>query len=343
MVPINKDQIVELKNMWIDEWKHYMEMGFKSFVQDDDAELQWYEKEELIKRIENENPNGVWFRLVLLEAMLFEPYYPLSLEKDKKGNDIPSPKYKAINNPINGFKKSLGDNYLDSYFAQDYYAKGYIPRLRKTYNKVQRELNEVLKSAIKGLSVTAAIAVATILTAGMFAPAIAVALVGSNFAGLSGAALTSACLAYLGGGAIAAGGLGMAGGTMVIVGGSGILGLGVGAGAGAVVSRSSVIGKEATIEQSAKLMVSVREVFLNDEKDVDYSNQVIEQYVQNVAALEKQIVDLKLKEKVAAKEEKRQLKIEIKNLEESAHAMEIAMKSMNKFKSAFELGLNAKE
>ena len=134
----------------------------------------------------------------------------------------------------------------------------------------------------------------------------------------------------------------MAGGTMVIVGGSGILGVGVGAGAGAVVSRSSVIGKEATIEQSAKLMVSVREVFLNDEKDVDYSSQIIEQYVQNVATLEKQLVDLKLKEKVANKEEKKQLKIEIKNLEESTHAMEIAMKSMNRFKSSFELGMNTK-
>jgi hypothetical protein len=27
--------------------------------------------------------------LVLLEAMLFEPYYPLGIEKDKKGNDVP--------------------------------------------------------------------------------------------------------------------------------------------------------------------------------------------------------------------------------------------------------------
>ena len=81
--------------------------------------------------------------------------------------------------------------------------------MRKCYDKVIRELNEVLKTIITSLSITAVIAVVTIFTAGTFAPAIATALVGSNFAGLSGAALTSACLAYLGGGAIAAGGFGM--------------------------------------------------------------------------------------------------------------------------------------
>ena len=64
-----------------------MSQGFASFLQMPDAELHWYSKKELIQKIEENNPNGTWFRLVLLETMLFEPYYPLSLEKDKKGND----------------------------------------------------------------------------------------------------------------------------------------------------------------------------------------------------------------------------------------------------------------
>jgi hypothetical protein len=77
-------------------------------------------------------------------------------------------------------------------------------------------MKEVLKGVLIGGAITAGIAIITIATAGVLAPAIAVALVGSNFAGLSGASLTSACLAYLGGGAIAIEGAGMAGGTIAI-------------------------------------------------------------------------------------------------------------------------------
>lgn len=41
--------------------------------------------------------------------------------------------------------------------------------------------------------------------------------------------------------------------------------------------------KKETILQSAKLMAAVREIFLDDEHDVEYSNTVFEQYVQNIA------------------------------------------------------------
>ncbi len=173
------------------------------------------------------------------------------------------------------------------FFTESFYKKGYIARLRKCYNKVIFELNEVMKNILTGTIITAGITILTVATAGAFAPAIATALVGSNFAGLSGAALTSACLAYLGGGAIAAGGLGMAGGTMAIVGGGAVLGLGVGVGVGGAVGAAGILGKKDTILQSAKLMVSVREIFLNDEHDIEYSNTVYEQYVQNITNIEK--------------------------------------------------------
>lgn len=332
---VNNDKIVTLKNKWVSEWKEYMSTGFSKFVDAEGSELHWYSKEELIKKVKENNAENIWFRLVLLEAMLFEPYYALSLEKDKKGNYVPSKKYKELNNSMVGYKKSEGDQYLEDYFNEPFYIKGYIKRLRKCYDKVIRELNEVSKAVIKGISITAGVTIATVLTAGMFAPSIAVALVGSNFAGLNGAALTSACLAYLGGGAV---GLGMAGGTIVVVGGSAILGIGVGSGIGITVGTIGIIGKKQTILQSAKLMVSIREIFLNDEHDIQYSNTVFEQYVQNIASIEKGLVDLKLQESVANKDDKKQLKLQIKNAEESLKVMKIAMKSMNKFKSSFEVG-----
>lgn len=340
---VGKDKFVFLKQGWLEEWQYYMESGFADFVQDKDAKLHWYSKEELLQKTYENEPNKPWLRLALLEAMLFEPYYPLSIEKDKKGNDIPSKKYDALKVPLAAYRKNEGDNYLDSFFPDSFCEVGYVKRLRKCYGKVTREMNEVLKTVITSLSITAVITVVVVITAGAFAPAIATALVGSQFAGLSGAALTSACLAYLGGGAIAAGGLGMAGGTAAIVGGGAILGLGVGAGVGGAVGAAGIMGKKATIQQSAKLMVSVREIFLNDEHDLAYSDTIYEQYVEKITEIEKGLVELRLKADVASKDEKKKLKLEIKNAEESVEAMKIARKSMLKYKSSFEVGMLASE
>lgn len=341
--PVGKDKIILLKKEWLEEWKSYIESGFADFVEDEKAKLHWYSKDELLKMVSINEPQKPWLRLILLESMLFEPYYPLGIEMDKKGNDVPSKRYDALKMPLTGYKKNEGDSYLDSFFPNQYCQEGYVKRLRKCYDKITRELNEVLKTVITSLSITAAVTVIVVFTAGVFAPAIATALVGSQFAGLSGAALTSACLAYLGGGAIAAGGFGMAGGTAAIVGGGAILGLGVGAGVGGAVGAAGLMGKKAMIQQSAKLMVSVREIFLNDEHDIEYSDTVYEKYVEKIIEIEKGLVELKLKADVASKDEKKKLKLEIKNAEEAVEAMKLARKSMLAYKSSFEVGVFASE
>lgn len=336
---VGKDSLKELKSSWLEEWKNYMTIGFPGFIGDDSAVLHWYSFEELGAKISELNPKGTWFKLVMLEATLFEPYYTLSTEKDKKGKEVPSKKYRLLNLPLMGLKEGASDEYLEENFSSKYCKVGFIKRLRKCYGKVTKELNEVLKTAIISISVLAGIAILVIITAGAFAPQIAVALVGSKFAGLSGAALTNACLAYLGGGAIAFGGAGMAGGTIAIVGGGAILGLGAGAGAGGITAAIKLGGKKATIYQSAKLMVSVREIFLNEEKDIEYSDTVYEQYVNNVISIEKELVEMRIKADTASQEEKKKMKKEIKNTEESVEAMKIAMKSMNKFISAYKVGM----
>lgn len=339
-LPVNTPKVQQLKQEWLNEWKDFISAGFSSFTQTAGAEMHWYDKEELIKKVEENQPHDTWLRLVLLEAMLFKPYYPLRVIKDKKENDIPDPKYKGLQVPVTGYKKGTGDVFLENFFDGDYYQKGYIKRLRRCYDSVLRELNEVLKAVMKTIVITSGITIAAVATAGAFAPAIAVALVGSKFAGLSGAALTSACLAYLGGGAIAVGGAGMAGGTIAIVGGGAVLGFGVGAGVGGTVGAASIAGKKGTILQSAKLMVAVREIFLNDEHDIAYSNSILEKYVQNIADIEKGLVELRLKADVADKEEKKKLKAEIKRAEDSVEAMKIARKSMAKFISSYGIGYN---
>lgn len=336
---IGGDGIKELKQAWLDEWKSYMEAGFSEFLQIKDARLHWYSKEEILQKIELQAPNNPWFRLVLLEALLFVPYFPLSLETNKKGETVPCKKYQKLQKIVTGFSRSNSEKYLDSIFTGNYYEKGYVKRLRVSYDKVMRELNEVLKTALTTVALTAGVAFAIALTSGAFASSIAVGLVGTNFAGLHGAVLTNACLAYLGGGAIASGGLGMAGGTAAIVGGGAVLGVCTGAGVGTAVGAASLKGKKNTILQSAKLMVSIREIFLNDEKDTMFSNSIYEKYVENIKKIENELVELRLQVDVADKEEKKLLKLEIKEAEASVEAMKIARKSMYKYISSFETGL----
>ena len=135
----------------------------------------------------------------------------------------------------------------------------------------------------------------------------------------------------------------MAGGTIAIVGGGAALGLGVGAGVGGAVGAVSIAGKKEAILQSAKLLVSVREIFLNDEHDLEYSNSVMEKYVEKIAEIEKGLVDLRLKADEADGKEKKELKKKIKEAEDTVEAMKIARKSMRKFVSSFETGMEQTE
>ena len=150
-LPVGGESIRNLKRQWLDEWQQSMTNGFASFVQIPDAQLHWYSEQELVGYIEANNPSGTWFRLALLETMLFEPYYPLTLETDKKGNAVPSKKYSSLHNPVCGYSKSNSDSFLDSRFPENFYTKGYIKRLRKCHGKVIRELNEVLKTALRSV------------------------------------------------------------------------------------------------------------------------------------------------------------------------------------------------
>src|SRR5699024_1591207 len=309
-----------------------------SFLELEDATIHWYTEEELLRKIEDNNPQDIWFRLVLLEAMLFEPYFPLTTEKDKKGREKPSSKYKAIQGRLNGFSRSKGDNFLESFLIEEYHPENYIKRLRRTYRKVMFDLNEVKNTLLKTISITSVATIIAVASAGVLAPKIAVLLVGSNFSGLTGAALTAASLAYIGGGAVAAGGAGMAGGTRVIVGGCAILGLGAGPSVG-VTGLLGLLGKQHTINQSAKLLVTVREIFLNDEYDIEYSNTVYEVYIQRIAESEKALIDLRVKADNLTGEEKEKLEKKIKNAEESIQAMKITKDSLKKFISSFEIGL----
>ena len=93
--------------------------------------------------------------------------------------------------------------------------------------------------------------------------------------------------------------------------------------------------------KETKINIDDKEIFLNDEHDVEFSNSVYERYLQNITDIEKGLVELRLKKDVATGKEKKAIAESIKKAEESVAVMKIARKSMLKFNSSFAVGLQA--
>lgn len=86
-------------------------------------------------------------------------------------------------------------------------------------------------------------------------------------------------------------------------------------------------------------MVALREIFLNDEHDIEYSVSVEEQYVNAIKELESLRFDLELQADTADKEREKELQKAIKQTQKTVGAMRAARKSMAQFTSSFETGL----
>lgn len=307
------------KDWWRDNWV----FGLKQNSAIEDSLYYW--RERLVEAIAEENKkseNKTWFYLAMLEATLFVPYFPLSDSKDEKK------KCKALHfKPQTEYLKALAKDtgIMDP---------EYIDRFGKTYKKAMNKLSgKGTKLALGAVSVVAASA-AVAATAGALAGPIAVALTGSSFTGLSGAALTSASLALLGGGSIAAGGAGMAGGVAVIVGGGALLG--AAGGGAAAVTTVNILAKNSppmTLSQAAKLEVVLKEILINAQSDIQNAQKVIGNLFDQINNLQK--------EKTTLEAEAKKNKADLENLKKSLNYLEAAYKEMVRFKSAYEIGLEA--
>ena len=336
--PLNKEAIKSLKREWLQEWKQFITEGFANFIQNNNSEeMVWYDESELFEILSRNHPEKSWFRVALIELMLFEPYYPLSVEKDKKGKMMPSPKYKDLQGILGGYKRDDGDVFIEELFCdKKYYSRDYIKRLRKSFEKISAELNKTLQTAMKTVAITAAASAAAVLISGAFAPSIAVALVGSQFAGLHGAALVNASLAFLGGGALAVGGAGMAGGTAAIIGGGAVLGVGIGIGVSSTSEILSYDSKKTTIQQYSKLITTLKEIILNDEHDYHTANLIYERVVQKLVNTGKELAELEIRLEDLQEPEKGNLENKIKQIKEIISIMKTARHCLKKIVDSYD-------
>ncbi len=202
----------------------------------------------LVKEIDSESETNIWKYIILLECVIYTPYYPFGDNKEE------NKAYKNLSIDKNNKEETLDE--ICSILAIDH---KYIKVFRKSYAKSKKSLSEFWKKIAISSVIGAVIALTAILT---FQYEL-VALIPAT-AGLSGAAAMSAGLAALGGGAIATGGAGIAGGMTVLIGGGSLLGAGAGAAVGLSVAS---LGSDVVMLEAAKMQVVLMEIVLAIQKD----------------------------------------------------------------------------
>lgn len=126
----------------------------------------------------------------------------------------------------------------------------------------------------------------------------------------------------------------MAGGSIAIIGGGASLGLGLGAGIGKTISVLENSSRNSLINE-AKLLTSFKEIFLNDERDLEFCEEVLNTYTQNIFDLEKYLIKLKLDMDTLKGKDKKEKQVLIKNAKEMLKLMKTSRKSMIKIVDDF--------
>ena len=244
----------DLKRTWQRKWQE----NLVAMLSNKNITLENFFLNEIeIQKYLEINSNEMAQYLIVLEAMLFEPYYAIFEDDNDK-------KLKKLKNK----SKYLLEKYTQ---LQDLISKKEVEKIKKAYKKSFSKIAGSNKGMIVGAIGTAVVMIASSALAYAFAPVIAVALVGSGATELTGAALISHCLAVLGGGSLAAGGFGMAGGTAVITGGGALLGMVSGTGMSAATT-VYVLSKEGyVLNECSRLLTYCKVVLkerLHDEKSI---------------------------------------------------------------------------
>lgn len=288
------------KKIWHENWKELIS-------QELDERMDYFVEDEnkIVSMIENEmrlNKDNSWMDIVVLESLLFKPYFVLGIEEDSKFKNLK-------------FNYNYANKLKNMHFG---YSKEEISSLFKNYNKYNNLLtNRTRNTIIKSASLLGV----TLLSGGLcyaFAPSVAVFLVGSSFAGLSGAALTSASLAMIGGGALAVGGLGMAGGVMILTGGGALIGLSLG-GLTSTACALLMSNSKHTLNECSKLLTFISKNILPKKEN----KESIEKLIKQLRSLSKSIVeeeipnDLEDKNKII-----KQIKKSSKYIDRTAYILE---------------------
>ena len=315
-----------LKKEWQQKWVKGIEDIYSEKVKEEYLRRMFMGKDELKKSIEEEfrinKNNKMWYYLIILEAELFIPYFPLDTDK--------------VENKKLGKLKFANNEYIDgSVRKAGFISADFVKRIEKTYTKSLGRIKGTKSKVLIAILAVLAIAGVAFGMAAIFAPQIALLLVGAGFPALKGMALINASLAFIGGGALAIGGLGVAGGTMIIAGGGALLGLGISGSVAGGITMMLLKNPEFALTQIAKLEVTMKEIILNGQHDIRFAQEVLKEYKKQIRDCEDLIEKLENSDKRSKKE--------IKDIKKTIKYMKKAYDDMNKFKSCFDLDSKDKD
>lgn len=290
----------ELKGKWQRKWQEKL----ITMLSSDNITLEnFFLNEKEIQKYLGTNSDEMAQYLIVLESMLFEPYYAIFEDDNDK-------KLKKLKNK----SKYLLENYTH---LQDLISAKEIEKIKKVYRKSVSKIAGADKGMMIGAIGTAVVMIASGALAFGFAPVIAVAIVGPGAAELTGAALISHCLAVLGGGSLAAGGLGMAGGTAVITGGGALLGMVSGTGMSAttvylLTQEGYVLSECSRLLTYCKVVLKER---LHDEKSIIDIYTKLESQIDTIKnSITEFERNLQSEDKKEQKENKKKIKVAKKSL-----------------------------
>lgn len=288
------------KQLWLDTWDRSIEDYLKTYGgKSSQIKLSYLDLGRKIKQLDKTAQNKVWKYMVLLECVLYSPYYPLSDNKDAYKP------FKGLSINKKGRKETL-EKIADNLQID----KKYIKIFEGAHSSAVKKLSGYWTKVAMG----AGIGIIVILIAIVTFQYQIIAFFAAE--GLSGAAAISAGLAALGGGAVAAGGFGMAGGIAVLVGGGSLLGASAGTAVGVSIAS---LGSNAVLSEAAKMQVVLKEIVLAIQKDTKYFQQILLNINNEISQLKAEIIKLKTS---AANNKKK-----IKNLEESIIILEKLVKN----------------
>ncbi len=292
-----KDQDEKIREEWLTNWEKNINEYIKSLPEGNLNELIIKENDlfGILQNMSKKEQIRTPFYLMILELVLFRPYY--RFDDENPNNEKWSKLNFDFDRIIERYKKFCSLLGID---------ESYVLKFKNSYESAQNRISgdSWLPWILGGALIIAVLAF-------VFAGPIA-ALFAAK--GLYGAAAVAAGMAALGGGAIAAGGLGMAGGMAVIVGGGALLGIGAGAGAKMLFSKSPQI----TLSQAAKLEVVLKEIVLGYQHDLKLAQEILVKQQEQIGILKTELYKMQLKNE---KNED-----EIKNLKKSIEYLEELVK-----------------
>ena len=290
-----------LKEKWLKEWQDKIACYFDNVygsnitLSENKRVIEWISVNELMERIKAAEPENMWFKLVLIELVLFEPYFVLETEKDKHGNNIPCKTYSEVK-PLN---TNFSDKFINVLFSsQSYFHEDYVKKIRTDYKKASSWIGDNFKGAFININ-----------------NYMGCSLIKENNSDGDSAYNVSEdkIMAFAAGGAAFSTGLKSYSGDKCLI------------------DIEDTLERKIVSFESVKLLIAIKEIFLETENNKDDLNCIFEYYRQQLITIEKQLIDLKAEEEVSEKDKIKDYEDKIKNVKDSISAMTITKMHIHQY------------